>query len=409
MNFLHTSDIHIGKKLSNFSLHNEHREYFKKLVDICDENKVDIVIIAGDVFNVSNPDFESEKIFYQGINDLNCNGKRIVVICAGNHDSSKKIDVASPLSFEKGILFVPTISSKLNFGESFKNEIFEVYDIEEGAFKLKFNDEDISIVSLGYPSLENINFYKNIFNESEAKLSYKEKIAKILELKNQYFDKDTINLLLAHIYVGGTYEFCESETDFNVGGLYDIQSNKLPSNADYIALGHLHKKQKIKGFSNAFYSGSPYPFSKSEANHKKYVIFGNITNKTLTTKDLEIKLSTNVRSVVFKSIEDLIKFCNSDEHINSYMFITLVDEKYSGVKNSEYSEIVQNALKNIDKLVEFNVKQSLEKEDFEFVYKDIKQLDIYEEFKFLANKEILDIEEEKVNELFELFDELLKG
>ncbi len=409
MRFLHTSDIHIGKKLNGFSLHEEHREYFSKLLEICEDKEVKIVIVAGDVFNVSNPDFESEKIFYKGISDLSDNGKRIVIVCAGNHDSSKKIDVASSLALDKGIIFVPTIASKVNNGENFENDIFKIYDIEEGCFRLKLDDDVVSVVSLGYPSLENINIYKELFKEDEEKLSYKEKISKIINIKNEYFNDNTINLFIGHMYVGGTYEFCESETDFNVGGLYDINSSSLPKKADYIALGHLHKKQKIKGFDNAFYCGSPYPFSKSEANHKKYVILFDVDNKKLEVSDVEIRLKTTVKSIVFKSIEDLIQFSKGEEHINKYMFITLVDDSYNGVNSAENSSIVHQALSCIDNVVEFNVKDTFEAEDYDVIYKDVRELDIYDEFKTLAEREVVDITEEKVNELFELFDELLKG
>ncbi len=408
MKILHTSDIHIGKKLNNFNLNNIHSKYFEKLKEICARKEIDIVLIAGDVFNVPTPDFESEKIFYKALNDLNNNGERLIIVCAGNHDSHKKIDVASPLSLDKGILFIPTISSKVNNGENFENEIFKLYDIEEGAFRLKFKGKDVSVVSLGYPSLENINFYKEHFDDNK-KISYKEKITKILELKNEYFKDDTINLFLAHIYVGGTYEFCESETDFNVGGLYDIESKYLPKKADYIALGHLHKKQKIKGYNNAFYCGSPFAFSKSEANQKKYVIVSNIKDKQIEVEEVQVELPISVKSVSFKTIEDLIDFCNSDKHLNKYMFITLADERYFGVDSDLYKNNIKNALKNIELLVEFHVKENLEEDDEQDVYEVKKEINIYEEFELLAKKEISDIDENKIKELFTLFDEILKG
>ncbi|MFV0520699.1 MAG: exonuclease SbcCD subunit D [Lachnospirales bacterium] len=405
MRFLHTSDLHIGKRIGKFSLEDLHKEFFEYLVKVCDEKDVQVLFIAGDVFNVPSPDFISERIFYEGINNLACDGKRIVIISAGNHDSSKKIDVASSLCLDKGIIFIPTISSVVNNGDAIQFKNFKLFNIQEGAFKIQIEDEILSVINLGCPTEENINFYKNNYEKVKLAENYQDRIKEILETKKDFFKKDTLNFFMGHIYLNGTFELSESETNYNIGGLYSVNSKSVPENYDYIALGHLHKKQKVKSVENAYYSGSPISFSKSEANHKKYIIYGEIDkNKKMNLEEIEVNLSKKTFYKSFKETDEIIKYISENNFENTYVYFELCDEKFFNPKYNENNEKLINLLNDMEFLVDFEAK----KEEAEIIKEEYSEdFEIYEVFKKLALNQFQDIEEERVLKLFDLYNNML--
>ncbi|MFV0440890.1 MAG: exonuclease SbcCD subunit D [Lachnospirales bacterium] len=408
MRFLHTSDLHIGKRLNKFSLEDVHSEMFDFLVRECDDKKIDIVLIVGDVFNVPNPDFKSEKLFYDGLSNLTKNRNRLVIISAGNHDSAKKIDVTNSLAIDNGIIFIPTISTFVNNGEVYKNDFFEIYDIKAGCFKVKFKGEDIAFMNFGYPSEENVNYYRENYEEVKNAENYKDRIKEIAKINNSYYTKDMTNIVLGHMYVSGDCEKTDSEIDFNIGGLYEVGVDLFSKDATYIALGHLHRKQAVKGVDNAFYSGSPFGFSKSEAGQKKYAITFECENGIIiqdTLSSVEFTLSKKVIKKTFKDMDSFKFFAKSNEHENAYVFVTLDGDDFHRFENLNHE--IESIISEIDFFVDIDFKAKVNETIDSKEYKN--EIDIYTEFKELATMEYSDIDEESLRELFALYNSLLEG
>ncbi|WP_156104668.1 metallophosphoesterase family protein, partial [Spirochaeta lutea] len=105
MRILHTADWHLGKRLGPFSRLEEQRDFLQELVELCRSHRVDMVVVAGDVFDVPNPSSEAVELLYRSLKILAEDGNRPVVVIGGNHDSAERIDAPDPLARENGIFF----------------------------------------------------------------------------------------------------------------------------------------------------------------------------------------------------------------------------------------------------------------------------------------------------------------
>ena len=117
MKILHTADWHLGKRLDRFSRLEEQVLVMNEIVEIADEQKVDMVLIAGDLFDNFNPSVEATELFYKTLKQLSLNGKRPVIAISGNHDSPNFIDAPNPLARECGIILIGHPNTKINHFE----------------------------------------------------------------------------------------------------------------------------------------------------------------------------------------------------------------------------------------------------------------------------------------------------
>ena len=106
MRILHTSDWHLGKKLEDISRLDEQKEVLSEIVDIANNQAVDMIIIAGDIYDTSNPSNEAQELFYKTVKKLSNNGKRIIIAIAGNHDSSDGINAPDPIARMNGVFMI---------------------------------------------------------------------------------------------------------------------------------------------------------------------------------------------------------------------------------------------------------------------------------------------------------------
>jgi DNA repair protein SbcD/Mre11 len=275
MKLLHTSDWHLGKYLNNFSRHAEQQEVLEEICEIADREKVNAVLIAGDLFDTYNPPTESVELFYRILKRLSADGTRAVIAIAGNHDSPERIEAPDPLARECGIIFA-----------GYPNSVVPAFTLESG-LGITHSEEGFICVSLpGIPEPLRILLtpYANEFR-LKTYLGYgdsEEELRKLLEEKwNQiagsYCDDQGVNILLTHLLVMRKGEPVPEEPEdekpiLHVGGAQVIYTENIPRQIQYTALGHLHRKQRISSPENVIYSGSPLSYSFSEADQKKYVV-----------------------------------------------------------------------------------------------------------------------------------------
>ncbi|GAA0862246.1 exonuclease SbcCD subunit D [Paraclostridium tenue] len=321
MRFIHTSDWHLGKNLEGHLRLAEQEKFCKDFIDIVNENDIDMVIIAGDIYDTSNPPAQAEKLFYKTVSELSQNGKRCVLIIAGNHDNPERLSAASPLAHEQGIIILGMPNS---YTQPYKYDGFEIVFSEAGVLELKIKDESVVISTLPYPSEKRLNeVLVKSSDDKEKQQTYTEKIGEIFKSTTSRFKEDTINIAVSHLFVLGG-ETTDSERPIELGGTLIVNTKDLPQNAQYIALGHLHKPQKVSERLNAYYSGSPLQYSKDERSYSKGA---NI---------VEIKAGEkpNINQIYFKNykpievfkcsgIEEALKICeeNKDRDIWSYFEI----------------------------------------------------------------------------------------
>lgn len=321
MRFIHTSDWHLGKNLEGHSRLAEQEKFCKDFIDLVNENDIDMVIIAGDIYDTSNPPAQAEKLFYKTVSELSQNGKRCVLVIAGNHDNPERLSAASPLAHEQGIIILGMPNS---YTQPYKYNGFEIVFSEEGVLELKIKDESVVISTLPYPSEKRLNeVLVKSTDDKDKQQTYTEKIGEIFKLTTKRFKEDTINIAVSHLFVLGG-ETTDSERPIELGGSLIVNTKDLPQNAQYIALGHLHKPQKVSERLNAYYSGSPLQYSKDERSYSKGA---NIV-------DIKAGEKPKINQIYFKNykpievfkcsgIEEALKICeeNKDRDIWSYFEI----------------------------------------------------------------------------------------
>lgn len=260
MKILHTSDWHIGKRLISRERLDEQAEVLDEIVEICDREEIDLVLIAGDIFDTYTPSADAEELFYRKIKKV-AGQERAVLLISGNHDDGVRLSAAAPLAEEYGIYIVGNDRKVL--GRSAKTR--RVYPIESGKGYVLFEkgEERAYISLLPYPN-------EARFREEKSELPYIEQMQKWLAEGDAGNTQGYPSILMAHIFVAGG-SVSDGEREIDLGGARAIPSDALPK-FDYIALGHLHKKQRM-GKGNCYYSGSPLQYAFDERADKSVKVF----------------------------------------------------------------------------------------------------------------------------------------
>jgi len=276
MKILHTSDWHLGKRLENFSRMEEQQAVLQEICEIADSEKVDAVLVAGDLFDTFNPPTEAVDLFYKSLKKLTNNGKRPVIAIAGNHDSPDRIEAPDPLARECGIIFVGYPNSKVPEFEL--ESSLKITKSEEGFLEIKLPENPVPLRILLTPYANEFRLKTALgFENSE------EELRKILQQKwndlaEKYCDKNGVNLLVSHLFlIEKDGEIPEEPADekpiLHVGGVQAVYTENIPQQIQYTALGHLHRMHSVdKKVNTVYYSGSPLSYSFAEANQLKYVL-----------------------------------------------------------------------------------------------------------------------------------------
>lgn len=254
MRILHTADWHLGRTLEGRSRQGEQEAFVDELCDIVRREAVDLVLIAGDVYDSVNPPSAAEKLFYDALSRLSEGGRRHVAVIAGNHDSPERLAAAEPLASRHGIV------------------LRGLPGVEPLRLGIPSTGEEAVLYALPYPSESRLGELLSGEAEEEAlRSAYSKRIGELVRQACGAFRKDAVNLLMSHLYVLGGAESEGSERPIQVGGAYTVEASALCAGADYIALGHLHRPQMIKAPAPVRYSGSPLAYSFSEAGQAKSV------------------------------------------------------------------------------------------------------------------------------------------
>ncbi|MNH89129.1 Nuclease SbcCD subunit D [compost metagenome] len=252
MRILHTGDWHLGRTLEGRSRQKEQEQFIDELVEIADASQADLILMAGDVYDSVNPPAAAEQLFYDAAARLTADGRPLVVI-SGNHDQPERVASVSPLVRRQGITLVGMPTS----------EPVTVHAVRTG--------EVAKIAALPYPSEARLGeLLAGDSGEDELRLAYSARVGRLMNLLGREFTPQTVNLAMSHIYVLGGVE-SDSERPIQVGGAYTVDPSALSCGAQYTALGHLHRAQRVKGGSMIRYSGSPLAYSFSEAGQAKSV------------------------------------------------------------------------------------------------------------------------------------------
>lgn len=398
MKILHTSDWHLGKYLDKYSRIEEQEMFLNELHEICEKQKIDLIIIAGDIYDTSNPPINAEKLFFSAMKKLSKNGSRPIIIIPGNHDSSSKLLSPRPLASEFGIIIQGNIDTIASCREY---DGFKIVNAGEGFLELSINNENIILITIPYITEKSIN--KIIFsanNELDMQKNYSDKVKEILDNLKQNFKEDTINIIVSHLFVRGSIESDSERKIQAIGGSYAVDGNIFPKEADYVALGHLHRMQKVKNDNTLiYYSGSPIRYSQSETNYDKCVLILDIEkNKHINIEKYILKDYKPIIVLKCDSYNDALEKCIKINEENSYVFIEITSE--TGLNAEE----IRNIRETKNDIVSIIVKSDKE----EKVYYEVQEeKSILEQFKdFYIHKKNLEPREELLNEFLNILNEI---
>jgi exonuclease SbcD len=328
MKILHTGDWHLGKNLEGKSRLEEQEAFLKDFVNIVEEQNIDLVIIAGDIYDHSNPPARAEKIFYDTLKKLSSNGERLTLVISGNHDNPDRLVAAGPLARDHGIIMVGTPKTVVATGEY---GIHKVVKSGEGFVEIDINGQKAVILTVPYPSEKRLNevLYGEMDEEEDRLKSYSDRIYSLFHsLKNNYRE-DTINLVVSHIFAMGSQE-SGSERSIQLGGSYIVNGSCFPSEAQYIALGHIHKPQLVPGTEGkARYSGSPIHYSKKEINFTKrcYVVDAK-AGQPCSIEEIEFKVYKPIEVWKCENIEGAITKCEENKDRECWVYLEISTDRY---------------------------------------------------------------------------------
>lgn len=333
MKILHTADWHLGKRLDNYSRIEEQIEVMNEICEIADEQNVDLVLVAGDLFDTFNPSVEAVELFYKTLKRLAKNGQRPVVTIGGNHDSPDRIDAPDPLARECGIILIGHPNTKV---QEFKLSEFEISNSVEGFIELKLNKIKFPIRIIHTVYANEIRL-KQYFGEEKEQQLNAILTSKWQDLATNFCDINGVNLLITHLYMNKKgqelLEEPEGEKPIKIGNADLVFSDGIPAQIQYTALGHLHAFNNVGTTEKpVVYSSSPLCYSFSEAGQTKYVsIIEANPNEKVSFEKIELKKGKQLVRKTFDSVENAVEWLN--DHQNTLVELTLESETFLKAKD----------------------------------------------------------------------------
>lgn len=301
MRFLHTADWHIGKIVHEQSMLADQAYILEQLIEQVEEYEVDAVLMAGDLYDRSLPPKEAVSLVNQTLSRLINELEVPVFIIAGNHDSNERIEYLSGVAEAKQLYMEGTLKAHTR----------KVSLKEADIYMMPYADHVLIRQALDQPEIRTIE---------EAVAAQVEQI-----ISSDEFDRSRINMVMFHGYVISgsrtSLEESDSERPLNIGTAEWIDQSIFDA-FDYVALGHLHKGQKV-GSNRVRYSGSPLKYSKSEAAHQKKSFIIDIDRDSLEVTPVPLIPKRDMR-IVRGAFDDLMQQDWSDD----YIFIELTDDMF---------------------------------------------------------------------------------
>lgn len=260
---LHTADWHLGQTFFGYDRTQEHEHFLDWLAGVLTKNKIDVLIVAGDVFDVSNPSAASQRMFYRFIHRVTTENPRLqLVIVAGNHDSAARLESPLPLLQEmrteiKGI--VRKQNGKI--------------DYEHLLVELKNAAGEVEALCLAVPFLRQGDYPVVETEGNPYAEGVKELYARLLKYALKKRTDGQALVAVGHLLATGS-EIAEKDHSERIiiGGLESVSPESFPEQIVYTALGHIHKAQRVSGRENIRYAGSPLPMSFAEKHYHHGVV-----------------------------------------------------------------------------------------------------------------------------------------
>lgn len=330
MKILHTADWHIGKKLHKHYLYEDFDLFINWLIKLITDKEIEAVLISGDVFDLANPSAEARKQYYRALLQLrktNCQ----LIITGGNHDSPSMLDAPKEILNELNVTVIGGMPSK----------------VEECLIPLQNKKGENELIVAAIPflrdsDLRSIDEEVVYENRIEAiRKGIEATFAKAAKTSKDLYPELPV-LAMGHLYAAGI-ESSESERDIQIGNQAAFQASRFGTEFSYVALGHIHKPQRVNAQIPTFYSGSPLPLSFSERKDEKRLLL------------IDTENGFEPESIAIPSFRKLIRISGSITEIQQKLFslesqgsltnlieVELIEENYDANLITQLDDLVTN-------------------------------------------------------------------
>jgi DNA repair protein SbcD/Mre11 len=372
MKILHTADWHIGQLFHEYDRHTEHQAFLNWLRTCLSEQDVDVLLISGDIFDSSNPSAHSIKLFYEFLSQTARDLPQLqIIITAGNHDSAARLEAPKPLLSTMNIKVVGLIhkteAGQIDYGQlclPLKNKAQETVAWCLAIPFLRMGDYPVP-ENAQNPYAEGVSlFYQEAFAWANAQKTEGQAIIAMGHLHAQQAeisDMDKAERLI-------------------MGGVESLSASAFHPDLAYVALGHIHKAQRIGGLDHVRYSGSPLPMSFSERNYKHQVLVFELNGeKAENIHSLEIPVSIPVISMpiqhapmpeVLKALEALP--AATDLSQAPYLEVRVLEDQPDPARRYQIEQVLQGKQA---RLASINLKSIKAKNQDETHWEEDKSLD----------------------------------
>ena len=290
MRIIHTADWHLGQSFYEYSRQEEHLHFLVWLRSITRKLEIDILLIAGDIFDNPNPSAESQKMYYSFLRDItNENPDLQIIIIAGNHDSAARLEAPNPLLENMNVTVRGIVSRTTNGDIDYDNLIIP---LNKGGCCLA-----VPYLRQGdYPEAE--SYAKSI------KLMYD------ILFERTHGRSDGPVIAMGHLHATGSVVSVNDHSE-RIIGLECVLPETFSENAVYTALGHLHRGQKVSGHDNVRYSGAPIPMSFAEIKNRQGIVFVEIIKGDDENNETDIFNFSNEEDPEYILKTEFVKFKDS--------------------------------------------------------------------------------------------------
>lgn len=349
MKILHTSDWHLGQKFLNHNRFHENEQTLNWLLQLIDEQQIDVLIIAGDIFDTMNPPNYARTLYYNFLNKLEKTHCRHTIIVGGNHDSPTTLNAPRELLKTKNIYVVGAATEKL----------------EEEIITLKNKAGEIEAVVAAVPFLRDPDIRRSVAGElfedreNRIRTGIKNHYHQLAENMLQYEDLGVPIIATGHLFASKATD--NKDSKIYIGNLENIGVEDFPDVFDYVALGHIHKAQRVYFTNHIRYSGSLIPLGFKEIEDVKSVYLIDFKGRNFEKTTIDVPVSRRLIQVSGSYDEvtaELMALEIDKNALTAWVEVVVLTEKMIPNLMEDLKAIVNN--KNIQ-ILNFRLKNIIQK------------------------------------------------
>ncbi|TLX48148.1 exonuclease sbcCD subunit D [Pseudoalteromonas phenolica] len=361
MKVLHTSDWHLGQQFYEHHRVQEHQYFLDWLVTTLQQQAIDLLLVAGDIYHTATPPSSAEQQLYQFIKQVKqaCPELHIVII-AGNHDSANRIETAKPLL------------------KQFDTHVIGRYDKADPAtclVNIETEKGKAQVVAMPFLRPADVTL------DTQNNKAYQQGVAQAYQSVVELCEESTAPIIvMGHLHAKGGTISEDSERNISIGGFDAVTAEVFTDKADYVALGHLHKAQVVAKCDAKRYCGTPMPMSFSEKNYQHQVLVCEFNGKTC--ESVNPLYTPRLRQLIVlpkKGGADLAVLCNEIEKLDlssheasPYLRLRL----NASETDSQFREKISSSLKDKDILFcGIERVQDVQKHEDEVIFQDLGQVE----------------------------------